>query len=162
MITERDIAIELEELEAMPNSVPTHVGERFLRFMGANEYYRLLAGEELTNGSSHKDCKTDSVGFCFLRVGDEWWNGMGGNPVHDAYEFLSGIVSDFVAVEFVNANTSLKDSYGVYADPLGDWDDLIAVDEYSAVKYDKYSMVPLKAHMWVECWKHDDEVVIEF
>ena len=47
MITTKDIEQELEKEE------PTFVGERFIRFMSLEEYYRLIEGQVLVNNARH-------------------------------------------------------------------------------------------------------------
>ena len=155
-ITTEDICAELEAYESeQAKPSPTHVGERFIRFMGADEFYALIEGKELEQHTDHsKKSRTNSKGFCFLRLGDEWdrWGHEGEEAsIEEAHRFLSGIVSDFAAVVFVNESASLKDGCGTYADPYDDdWYARIYVDEFSTTSYDRESMRPVRAYLHIE------------
>lgn len=103
---------------------------RVIRFMSRKELLKYLRGEELVNNKEHTG-RTNSIGFCFLKYknGDEYYY----------QQFLSGVVSDEVAVVF-NTKKKLKKSYGIYADPYGNFFDTIEIDEYSTTRYSKEDM----------------------
>ena len=129
---------------------PTHVGERFMRYMGAEEYYKLLAGETLVNDVRHcTHARSSSEGFCFLPMDGEdayAWSDAEETMLYVpevAAHFISGIVGEFALVEFVNASEHMTEGFGVYADPYGGWDDRIGVTEYSTTEYDRDSMRPV-------------------
>lgn len=114
------------------------------RYMSRKEFDAVWNGEELINDMDHgaRRAKTNSVGFCFLgEEGD-------GNPYSpiDSYQFLSGIVSDDILVEFeVLDESSLTESWGVYADPCWNhWDDTIIVKEYCTTRYSSETLKPLR------------------
>ena len=164
-ITMQDVRVELMDYEhrTRENAEPTNVGETFLRFMGAEEYYMLMEGRDLINTRDHsRHARTNSQGFCFLRVADDenWCKcGWYGDPVKDAYEFLSGIVDEFVAVEFVNEGTALDEWVGSYADPMSDdWGAFIGIGEYSTTSYNRDKMRPIRAHFMGE-WGEVESVV---
>ena len=100
------------------------------RFMSKEEYEELLAGKVLVNEEDHtKEYKTASVGFCFLDINDY-------SP-RQAYEFLRGIVADYVAVMFEVDESYLTPSYGVYAY-------VDKITEYFTTTYSMESFRPVK------------------
>lgn len=138
-ITKDDIRIELSEYKSC--ETPTHVGELFMRFMSLSEYDKLMKGVELFNERRHAShANSSSEGFCFMSVKSME---EAESTVRYCHEYLSGIVSDDVAVIFRNESAHLMDSWGVYADPYGDYYDLIYVDEFCTKCYDRDSMIPV-------------------
>lgn len=136
-ITDDDIARELYERAS--RVIPTHVGEWFMRFMGASEFYALIEGRDLENRRDHsRHANTNSRGFCFLPVTDVV------RDVRNAYEFLSGIVDEYVAVVFVNESAHIEAGWGEYADPYDDYGTMF-VEEFFTSAYDRESMVPIFA-----------------
>lgn len=98
---------------------------KIFRFMSKNEFDKLIQGEILKNNKIHQG-NTNSIGFCFMKVED--------NTPEFAYEFLSGIVSDDVCVVF-ETNKKLTKSYGIYANPYGNFFSTITEDEYCIKEY---------------------------
>lgn len=148
MITLDEIADEIGD-EMSVNT--DYLGEVFLRFMSLDEWYLLREYRVLTNNTNHsRYCKTGSKGFCFLRIGDDWFEGAETetetDAVNSAYRFLSGIVSEDVAVVFVNDGAAIRHSVACYADPFGSYYDCIAVDEYYTNEYDRDTMVPVRTY----------------
>ena len=138
-ITNDDIRIEIAEYES--RQTPTHTGEYFARFMSLAEYDKLMKGVKLVNERNHSShARTSSKGFCFIQVDPDDAE----DDISYAYQFLSGIVSNDIAVIFRNESANLVDSYGQYADPYGGWYDTICVDEFCTDEYDMYSMVPVQ------------------
>lgn len=97
---------------------------KYFRFMSIEEFKKLLNNEELINNTVHK-AFTNSVGFCFMRYNEE---------PEEAYEYLSGIVSNNVCAVF-ETKKRLKKTYGIYADPYGYFFDTVTNDEYCTKKY---------------------------
>lgn len=95
------------------------------RFMSLKEFKNLIKGKDLINKTKHSG-RTNSQGFCFMKTID--------NSPEEAFEFLSGVVSDEVCVIF-NTRKRLKKTWGVYADPYGMFFDTITEDEYCTDKY---------------------------
>lgn len=117
---------------------------KYYRFMSLNEMSKLSAGMDIV-GKRHYDCRTNSVGVCFLGEKTVDNNEHEYSPI-ECYEFLSGIVSDEVLVEF-ESSLELKTSYGIYADPYGMYEDLISITEYNHTMYNRETMKPLRYAM---------------
>lgn len=98
---------------------------KIFRFMSKKEFEKYKNGEILKNNTKHSGF-TDSVGFCFMNIEDV-------DP-EDAYEFLSGIVSDDICVVF-ETDKKMKKSWGQYADPYGSFFDTIVKTEYCTNQY---------------------------
>lgn len=111
------------------------------RYMSNEEFQKFSAGLKII-GKKHHDAKTNSKGICFLQEMTHFTDASGRthdwNPV-SCYEFLLGIVSEDVLVEF-ETNTELNKTYGVYADPCGGWYDLIEIEELCVDSYDISTM----------------------
>ena len=105
------------------------------RFMSFNEFYNILRHRPMVNYTDHSESsKSTSVGFCFME-GDTK------EDVDYFYTFLSGIVDDDVCVEIeVNDITKFRQSYGVYANPCGDFFSTILRNEYCITKWDYDNM----------------------
>ena len=117
---------------------------KYYRYMSFREFEALCAEENLVNPSVHKNCRTDSQGFCFLGENTTFeTEGTTYNfsPIQ-CYAFLDGIVSSDVLVEF-NSEKPLKKGCGVYASPFQD-DECIIIDEYSTAAYNAREMVPVR------------------
>lgn len=60
-------------------------------------------------------------------------------------QFLKGIVSDEILVEFNPSESAIKKLHqgtGIYSDPQGDYGDLICITEFSTTEYDKDAFNP--------------------
>lgn len=111
--------------------------KKVYRFMSIEEFQLLAAGAELTNGVDHSGhARTSSEGLCFLPSD--------GYTPAQAHEFLSGIVSDDVVVEFSAPEGALSEGIGIYTDPCGYYDDTIEVAEYSTPRYSRDTLRPLR------------------
>lgn len=125
---------------------------KLYRYMSINEFLKLMSGEKLTNTNKFSMNRTDSEGFCFL--GEETASQHGYDHeegqilTYDALsclQFLKGIVSDEILVEFNPSESAIKklhEGTGIYSDPQGDYGDLICITEYSTTEYDKDAFNP--------------------
>ena len=75
----------------------------------------LISGENLFNNTKHP-AKTNSVGFCFFNIDDF--------KPEEAMHFLSGIVNFDICAVF-ETDKNLDKTYGVYAKPLEQTEDVI-------------------------------------
>ena len=115
------------------------------RFMSKKEFDKLIKGEKLYNKKKHQG-RTNSVGFCFMKVED--------NTPEYAYHFLSGVVDDDVCVVF-ETDKKLTESWGVYADPNGSFFATITEDEYCTTEYslNDFKIVRMAIpEFWKEEW----------
>lgn len=120
--------------------------------MSINEFLKLMSGEKLTNTNKFSMNRTDSEGFCFLGEETAFQHGYdheeGQILTYDALsclQFLKGIVSDEILVEFNPSESAIKklhEGTGIYSDPQGDYGDLICITEYSTTEYDKDAFNP--------------------
>lgn len=125
---------------------------KLYRYMSINEFLKLMSGEKLTNTNKFSMNRTDSEGFCFLGEETAFQHGYdheeGQILTYDALsclQFLKGIVSDEILVEFNPSESAIKklhEGTGIYSDPQGDYDDLICITEYSTTEYDKDAFNP--------------------
>ena len=106
------------------------------RFMGTEEWKKINCGMELTSEKRFK-CRTASTGFCFIPLEKI-------EDINFVFSFLNGIVSDdFVIIFETKENSNLRESWGVYADPMGSWGDVITVTEYCTNKYSIETLTPI-------------------
>lgn len=125
---------------------------KLYRYMSINEFLKLMSGEKLTNTNKFSMNRTDSEGFCFLGEETAFQHGYdheeGQILTYDALsclQFLKGIVSDEILVEFNPSESAIKklhEGTGIYSDPQGDYGDLICITEYSTTEYDKDAFNP--------------------
>lgn len=125
---------------------------KLYRYMSINEFLKLMSGEKLTNTNKFSMNRTDSEGFCFLGEETAYQQGYdheeGQILTYDALsclQFLKGIVSDEILVEFNPSESAIKklhEGTGIYSDPQGDYGDLICITEYSTTEYDKDAFNP--------------------
>lgn len=117
---------------------------KLYRFMSFKEFNDLTFGMNMVSHNSHAKCRTNSVGFCFL---GEQTDVMGRalTPVQ-CFQFLRGIVSDEILVEFEAPSNAVRASYGVYANPFSD--DFVVVDEYCTEHYNHKVFRPLRYCMF--------------
>ena len=116
------------------------------RYMSNKEFNKVTAGVTLVNNNSFKGNKTNSKGFCFLPEKVSFYSYAQETEVtltaQECYEFLEGIVSRDVLVEF-ETEEELEESSGVYADPLTDeWGANIVIDELCTITYDRDTFIP--------------------
>lgn len=123
---------------------------KLYRYMSMKEFQLLSAGCELENKNTFKKCLTNSEGFCFLGEKTKFVINDTEEVTFSAQEcrmFLNGIVSDDILVEFEVADTTgLKEGFGVYASPY-DYEELIRIDEYSVMSYNRDKFVPIRYGM---------------
>lgn len=125
---------------------------KLYRYMSINEFLKLMSGEKLTNTNKFSMNRTDSEGFCFFGEETAFQHGYdheeGQILTYDALsclQFLKGIVSDEILVEFNPSESAIKklhEGTGIYSDPQGDYGDLICITEYSTTEYDKDAFNP--------------------
>lgn len=124
------------------------------RYMSMKEFEKMSAGCVLENMNTFKDCRTESEGFCFLpqitkfEVCDEWEGEVFTFEYtpEQCIQFLTGIVTNDVLVEFEVDKTLINASYGVYADPTyisGD-DGIIEILEYCTKTYSRDDFIPCR------------------
>lgn len=124
--------------------------EKIYRYMSYDEAIKLLKGEVLEHDCRKFEATTDSVGFCFLPEENHFRSRSGvvyNFSAEDCYEFLSGIVTASVLMEFAvtkEAEQKLHKGYGVYADPDAGWFSRIKIMEYSIPSYQKELLIPLR------------------
>ena len=120
---------------------------KVFRFMSQEEFDKLQNGETLINTDNHKDLNTNSVGFCFMDCEDY-------SP-ESAYEFLDGIVSEDIVVQFEVDESLLTKSGGMYADPDGEWFlSRMWVDEYCCTSYNNkdFKLLSYAKPDWSGCF----------
>lgn len=125
---------------------------KLYRYMSAKEYELLMAGETLENRKTFTNARTDSQGFCFLPeiINFSVYDEDAEEEIDFEYtpemalEFLSGIVTAEILVEFDVHPSLVRQSYGVYADPtwISGWDGRIEITEYCAPTYSKDTFIP--------------------
>lgn len=122
---------------------------KLYRYMSAQEFNDLCIGMDMVNENPHECCATNSIGFCFLGEHTKEHYGDRVFSPTDCYDFLSGIVSPDVLVEFDAPDDAVSESYGTYADP-DDYDcDLfniarIGITEYCTTHYSRDTFRPLR------------------
>ena len=115
------------------------------RYMSKTEFEKMMKGETI-KGKEYHSAKTNSTGVCFLPEEVIFRAASGRRRVFDAvecYDFLMGIVSDEILVEF--ETEKIKKTYGVYADPTTTFfgDDIIICERCTA-SYDTKTFKPLR------------------
>lgn len=114
---------------------------RVTRFMGRDEFDKLMAGEILTNTTNHREhgSFSESVGFCFTE--DE--------PMK-AWRYLDGVCKADVWVTFDFPDGYLTESGGLYADRTesGEMVGLARKREWCCTEYsmDTAIIVKMDAH----------------
>lgn len=85
---------------------------KLLRFMSNKELDDFIAGNVLSNKTNWSSgiSKTNSRGFCFFPVGEQY------DPPERRLSYVSGVVSLEKAVIF-ETSQPLKKTYGMYRDP---------------------------------------------
>ena len=119
---------------------------KLYRYMSTAEFQKMSAGCPIT-GHHFSKMNTSSDGVCFFGEVVKTYgydHNYEYNP-SQAWAFLFGIVSADVLVEFDVADTSeVCESWGVYADPYGLWDDCIEAVEYCVPSYSRDTFVPTR------------------
>lgn len=122
---------------------------KFYRYMNMCEFSRMNAGCTIS-GKHHHKAHTESIGVCFLAEKTVGVANDGNSHTftpEKCYEFLSGIVSDEILVEFnVDVDTNqLNKSTGLYADPVcRKWGNYICINEYCTPYYNRDTFVPVR------------------
>lgn len=110
--------------------------------MSMKEFEKLNSGMSLINRNQFKQNRTMSCGFCFLPE-STIIEDIEFNPI-DCIEFLRGIVTNDILVEFeVSNSNSIRESMGVYAHPYL-WDEAIIINEYCTDTYSRNTFVPTR------------------
>lgn len=116
------------------------------RYMSSKEFQMLTAGMTIS-GKKYHACRTTSTGVCFLAENTTFWS----DTLHEeitfspeaCYDFLAGIVSSDVLVEF-RTECEVTESIGVYADPFGCFYDRIVIPEFCVASYSMDTFVPVR------------------
>ena len=121
---------------------------KFYRYMSMAEFTKMSAGADII-GKKSFNCRTTSTGVCFLAeqtlCEDEDHKAI--VTPEQAFDFLDGIVSDDIVVEF-EAKQDLTESYGVYASIFcGGFYDRMVVTEYCVPSYNRDNMIPVRYGM---------------
>ena len=127
---------------------------KFYRFMSMKEFNKMISGADIV-GKKSFEARTTSTGVCFLSEQtlckhDEYKATIN---VEQAYDFLCGIVSDDIVVEF-EAQQKLTESYGIYASIFGSaYFDTMVVTEYCVPSYNRNNMIPVRYGMLKDYWR---------
>ena len=108
---------------------------KYYRYMSFAEYEKLMAGEKLVSHNEHADKRTTGFGFCFL--GED----SNGYEPYEALDFLYGIVSDDVLVEFTT-DLQLQACRATYSNPMGEFWETMEITEYCTSAYNISTMAP--------------------
>lgn len=139
------------------------------RYMSFKEFNTMILGIPVVHKKRAFKARTNSYGFCFLPETTKFsvYEDDYSNKKHDffysaeqCYEFLSGIVSNDILVEFEVLDESiLSEGYGIYADPtyISGWWGTIGIIEYSTIQYDWTTLRPLRAKIPNETWGPKNE-----
>jgi hypothetical protein len=110
------------------------------------EFNKMLSGADIV-GKKSFEARTTSTGVCFLSEqtlckDDDHKTTIN---VEQAYEFLCGIVSDDIVVEF-ECRQEMTESYGIYASIFGTtaYFATMVVTEYCTPSYNRYNMIPIR------------------
>lgn len=110
---------------------------KIFRFMSMKEFRTMDAYVPMVHPKHHFSARTSSKGFCFL-ASEDW-------DARFALQFLSGIVSADVCVEFEVDEKYLTESCGIYADPHSDvWGDTMCITEYCTPTYSREIFKPTR------------------
>lgn len=134
------------------------------RFMSKEEFEKFNKGEILQNNKKHTS-KTNSVGFCFLDLEDY--------KPYKAMHFLSGIVSFDVCALFEVDKNKLKQTWGVYAEPIrftenllidllsfcDNFDKRFTATEYCTAKYNNkdFKLIKYIENLWKQYDKLEEQ-----
>ena len=125
---------------------------KFYRFMSMKEFNKMSSGVDIVGKKSFK-ARTTSTAVCFLSEhtlckDDEHKATIN---VEKAYDFLYGIVSDDIVVEF-EARQEMTESYGVYTSIFGP--DTMVMTEYCTPSYNRNNMIPVRYGM-IDDWRFE-------
>ena len=120
---------------------------KLYRYMSMKEFSKLSSGCILENKNTFMKNRTSSIGFCFLpeeiKIKDKTGE-YNLTPV-ESLEFLEGIVTNDVLVEFIVNSDLVQKSNGVYANPfIDEWDCYVEITEYCAKQYSKETFIPIR------------------
>ena len=116
---------------------------KFYRFMSMKEFNKMSSGVDIVGKKSFEAYRTTSTGVCFLSEqilckDDEHKATIN---VEKAYDFLYGVVSNDIVVEF-ECRQKMTESYGIYASIFGP--DTMVVTEYCVPSYNRDNMIPVR------------------
>lgn len=128
---------------------------KLFRYMSEREFALLTAGVEIV-GKRRFNARTTSSGVCFLAETVEIFRDSHDLTVSPqwCFKFLHGVVSGDVLVEFeCDAPERVRESEGIYADPLGDYYDTLAAVEFCTPRYDRTWMRPVAYYVYSNDWR---------
>lgn len=116
---------------------------KFYRFMSMKEFNKMSSGNDIIGKKSFEAYRTTSTGVCFLSeqtlCKDD--DHKATINVEKAYDFLYGIVSNDIVVEF-ESRQEMTESYGIYASIFGA--NTMIVTEYCVPSYNRENMIPVR------------------
>ena len=118
---------------------------KFYRFMSMKEFNKMSSGNDIIGKKSFK-ARTTSTGVCFLseKILCKDDDHKATINVEKAYDFLYGVVSDDIVVEF-ESRQEMTESYGIYASIFGSaYFDTMVVTEYCVPSYNRDNMIPVR------------------
>lgn len=113
------------------------------RYMSMTEFTKMSAGCDITGRRYHK-ARTESEGVCFLSEKTHA-DGITYTP-EQCLSFLAGIVTNDILVEFETEEV-LQECHAIYADPQGDYYDIIVITEYCVPSYNRETFRPVRYAM---------------
>ena len=117
------------------------------RYMSFKEFNTMILGIPVVHKKRAFRARTTSYGFCFLPETTDFYVAEENCPsnshkfsysAEECYEFLDGIVSDDILVEFeVLDRFALSQGWGIYSDPtwISGYFGLINIVEYSTLQF---------------------------
>ena len=131
--------------------------KKFYRYMSSEEFGLMISGVTLERKNNiWKGANTTSDGFCFLSQDTKCVDKRGTEYTLDpieCYDFLAGIVSKDILVEFEVDESLLTESIGTYSDPLGSWGDRISITEYCCKSYSCKKFSPISVCVGYDTYK---------
>lgn len=127
---------------------------KFYRFMSMKEFNKMSSGVDIV-GKKSFEYRTTSTGVCFLseKIVCRDADNKATINVEQAYDFLCGIVSDDIVVEF-ESRQEMTRSYGVYASIFGSaYFKTMVVTEYCTPSYNRENMIPVRYGMIYDYYK---------
>ena len=125
---------------------------KLYRYMSFKEFQKMASGMDMKHSKNSFKSRTDSKGFCFIGEKTSFVSSdCEGNQQEftfspeECHQFLDGIVTDDVLVEFEADENLLQKTTGIYADPIfQEWDCYISIAEFCAMSYNRDDFIPLR------------------
>ena len=114
------------------------------RYMSMGEFKKMASGCPMVHVGNFRKSRTSSSGFCFLPeeiVAIDECGELRFSP-EECLEFLSGIASEDILVEFEAPKSSLTESYGIYSNPATYGH--MSIRELCADEYNRDVFIPLR------------------